>query len=141
MFEFGKVRFRPIEREDLKLLHGWENDFELMMYSRGKPMSFVNMPQLEKQYEDWSKDEKATRFIVELIDSKEVIGIARLEKQDWGNVKSAEIGAYIGKKELWGKGLGRQIYLALLEGIRAMASTSSEHTQPQQKVEALFDWF
>jgi len=78
-------------------------------------MSFVNMPQLEKQYEDWAKDEKATRFVVELIDSKEAIGIARLEKQDWGNVKSAEIGTYIGKKELWGKGLGRQIYLALLE--------------------------
>jgi len=115
MFEFGKLRFRPIEREDLKLLHEWENDFELIMYSRSKPMNFVNMAQLEKQYEEWVKDEKELRFIVELVDSKKAIGIARLRRQDWGNVKTAEVGTYIGKKELWGKGLGRQITVALLE--------------------------
>ncbi|MGD8507004.1 MAG: GNAT family protein [Candidatus Bathyarchaeota archaeon] len=115
MFEFGKLRFRPIEREDLKLLHEWENDFELIMYSRSKPINFVNMAQLEKQYEDWVKDEKELRFIVELVDSKEAIGIARLRREDWGNVKTAEIGTYIGKKELWGKGLGRQITVALME--------------------------
>jgi len=115
MFEFGKLRFRPVEREDLKLLHEWENDFELIMYSRSKPMNFVNMAQLEKQYEEWVKDEKELRFIVELIDSKEAIGIARLRRQDWGGVKTAEVGTYIGKRELWGKGLGRQITVALLE--------------------------
>jgi len=115
MFEFGKLRFRPVEREDLKLLHEWENDFELIMYSRSKPMNFVNMAKLEKQYDEWVKDEKELRFIVELIDSKEAIGIARLRRQDWGNVKTAEVGTYIGKKELWGKGLGRQITVALLE--------------------------
>lgn len=115
MFEFGDVRFRPVEKEDLKLLHEWENDFELIMYSRSKPMNFVNMAQLEKQYEEWVKDEKELRFIVELIDSKEAIGIARLRREDWGNVKTAEIGTYIGKKELWGKGLGQQITVALLE--------------------------
>lgn len=115
MFEFGKLRFRPVEREDLKLLHEWENDFELIMYSRSKPMNFVNMAQLEKQYEEWVKDEKELRFIVELVDSKEAIGIARLRREDWGNVKTAEVGTYIGKKELWGKGLGRQITVALLE--------------------------
>lgn len=115
MFEFGELRFRAIEREDLKLLHEWENDFELIMYSRSKPMNFVNMAQLEKQYEEWVKDEKELRFIVELIDSKEAIGIARLRREDWGNVKTAEVGTYIGKKELWGNGLGRQITVALLE--------------------------
>ena len=115
MFEFGKLRFRPIEREDLKLLHEWENDFELIMYSRSKPMNFVNMTQLEKQYEEWAKDEKQLHFIVELINSKEAIGIARIQRQEWGNVRTADIGTYIGKKELWGKGLGRQITVALLE--------------------------
>jgi diamine N-acetyltransferase len=115
MFEFGKLRFRPVEREDLKLLHEWENDFELIMYSRSKPMNFVNTAQLEKQYDEWVKDEKELRFMVELIDSEEAIGIARLRREEWGNVKTAEVGTYIGKKELWGKGLGRQIIVALLE--------------------------
>jgi len=115
MFEFGNLRFRPIEKEDLKQLHEWENDFELIMYSRSKPMSFVNMAQLEKLYEEWTKDEKELRFIVELTDSKEAIGIAKIRREEWGNVKAAEIGTYIGEKELWGKGLGRQITVALLE--------------------------
>ncbi len=115
MFEFGKLRFRPIEKEDLKTLHQWENDFELIMYSRSYPMSFVNMAQLEKQYEEWAKDEKHLRFIVELVDSQEPIGIARLHQQEWSGVKTADVGTYIGKKELWGKSLGRQITVALLE--------------------------
>jgi RimJ/RimL family protein N-acetyltransferase len=115
MFEFGDIRIRPIEREDLKLLHEWENDFEVIMYSRNMPINFVNMPQLEKRYEEWVKDEREQRFIIELVNSKEAIGIARLEKEDWANVRSADVGTYIGKKELWGKGYGLQITVALLE--------------------------
>lgn len=115
MFEFGNLRFRPTEKEDLRLLHEWENDFELIMYSRSKPMNFVNMAQLEKQYEEWVKDEKSLHLIIELVDSKEAIGIAKLRRGEWGNVKTADIGTYIGKKELWRKGLGRQITVALLE--------------------------
>lgn len=115
MFEFGNIWLRPTEREDLKLLHEWENDFELIMYSRSKPINFVNMAQLERQYEEWVKDEKELHFIVELADSKEVIGIARMRLGEWGNVKSADVGTYIGKKNLQGKGLGRQITVALLE--------------------------
>lgn len=115
MFEFGDIRLRPIEREDLKILHEWENDFEVIMYSRNFPINFVNMPQLEKRYEEWVKEERELHFIVELVGSKEAIGIARLEREDWANVRSADIGTYIGKKELWGKSYGRQITVALLE--------------------------
>lgn len=115
MFEFGSLRFRPVEREDLKLLHGWENDFEVMMFSRSKPLNYASMAQLEKQYEEWMKDEREQRYIMELVDSDEPIGIVRVERQEWGNVKSAALGTYIGKKELWGKGLGSKITVALLE--------------------------
>lgn len=115
MFEFGRVRFRPLERDDLGLLHVWENDSEVIMYSRSRPLNFASLAQLERQFEDWVKDEKELRFIVELVDSKEAIGIARLERQDWGNVKTADVGTYIGKRELWGKGLGREITVGLLE--------------------------
>jgi RimJ/RimL family protein N-acetyltransferase len=115
VFEFGIIRLRPVEREDLKVLHTWENDFELIMYSRSKPINFVNMAQLEKQYEEWVKSERELHFIVELIDSNEAIGIARLERGEWGNVRSAGVGTYIGKKELWDKGIGRYVTVALLE--------------------------
>lgn len=115
MFEFGDVRFRPMEKEDLKILREWENDFELMMYSRNRPVNFANMAQIETRYEEWNKNEKELHFIVELVASKEAIGVARVELWDWSNVKTAEVGTYIGKKELWGKGLGMQITVALLE--------------------------
>ncbi len=115
MFEFGNLRFRPVEKEDLKLLHEWENDFELIMYSRSNPMSFVNMAQLEKKFEEWVKEEKHYHFIVEMGEEKDAIGIARIRLEEWGRVKTGEIGTYIGKKELWGKGVGRRITVALLE--------------------------
>lgn len=115
MFQFGRVLFRPLEKEDLKLLHKWENDAELMMYSRSKPLNFSSMAQLEREFEERLKEEKHLRFIVELVDTKKPIGIARLEQRDWGNVKTGHLGTYISKKKLWRKGLGRQITVALLE--------------------------
>lgn len=139
MFEFGNIRFRSIEREDLKLLHGWENDFEVIMYSRNRPMNSLSMPQLEAQYEQWMKDERENRFILELVDSKEAIGIGRLERHDWANVKTADIGTYIGKKELWGRGLGRQITVALLEmafnqfNVERCEASSVEYNQRAHK--------
>jgi RimJ/RimL family protein N-acetyltransferase len=143
MFEFGDIRLRPVEQEDLKALHEWENDFELIMYSRNLPINFVNMAQLEKRYEEWVKDEREMHFIVELAASKEAIGIARLEREDWGNVKAADIGAYIGKKELWGKSYGRQITVALLEIVfyqlnmdRCAASSVEYNTRAHKVLEA-----
>jgi len=115
MFELGDIRFRPVEKDDLKLLYRWENDFELMMYSRSKPLNFVSMEQLERQYDKWMKENKEIHFIVELIDTNEPIGTAVIRKEEWSNVKNADIGTYIGKKEYWGKGYGKQITVALLE--------------------------
>jgi len=140
MFEFGDLRFRPVEREDLELLHTWENDFEVIMYSRNMPMNFVSMPQIEKRYEEWLKDEKEFHFIIELKSSKEAIGIARLEQEFWGNVKTADVGTYIGKKELWDKGLGKQITVALLEmafnqlNMERCSASSVEYNQRAHKV-------
>jgi RimJ/RimL family protein N-acetyltransferase len=115
MFELGDIRFRPVEKDDLKLLYKWENDFELMMYSRSKPLNFVSMEQLETQYDKWMKENKEIHFIVELVDTDEPIGTAVIRKEEWNNVKNADIGTYIGKKEYWGKGYGKQITVALLE--------------------------
>jgi len=115
VFELGRARLRPMEREDLKAWHEWENDFEVMMYSRSRPLNMVNMAQLEARYDEWAKDENTLHFIVELADSKEAIGIARIEQERWHTVRTAGMGTYIGKKEFWSKGIGKHITLALLE--------------------------
>ncbi len=115
MFQFGKVLLRSREKEDLELVHKWENDSELMMYSRSKPLSFVSMAQLERQFEEKVKDEKNLFMMIELDQFKEPIGFASLEQRDWGNVKTGHLGLCIAKREFWGKGIGRQITVALLE--------------------------
>lgn len=115
MFEFGNLRFRPLEKDDLGLLHVWENDFELMMYSRSKPLNIVSMAQLEKQYEERMKEKNNLYFIMENMESNEPIGFAAIRREEWGNVQAADLGTYIGKKELWEKGFGKKITVALLE--------------------------
>jgi RimJ/RimL family protein N-acetyltransferase len=115
MFEFAGLRFRPLEKDDLKLLHVWENDFELMMYGRSNPLNMVSMTQLEQRYEEWMKKEKNLYFIVENVESNEPIGFASVRTETWGNVPGADVGTYIGKKELWEKGIGKKITVALLE--------------------------
>jgi len=115
MFEFANLRFRPLEKEDLKLLHIWENDLEVMMYSRSKPLNMASMSQLEKQYEERMKEKKNLYFIVENTESNEPIGFATIRREEWGNVQAADLGTYIGKKELWEKGFGKKITVALLE--------------------------
>ncbi len=115
MFEFAALRFRPLEKDDLKLLHVWENDFELMMYSRSNPLNVASMTQLEERYEEWMKKERNFYFIVENMESNESIGFASIRTEVWGNVLGADVGTYIGKKELWEKGFGKKITVALLE--------------------------
>jgi len=115
MFEFAGLRFRPMEKEDLKLLHVWENDFELMMYSRSQPLSVISMVQLEEKYAEMMKNEKNIYLIVENMETSEPIGIATIRRGTWGNIPGADVGTYIGKKELWEKGFGKRITIALLE--------------------------
>jgi len=63
MFELGSIRFRLMEKEDLKQLHEWENDFEVTMYSRNIPMNFLSMSQIEQQYDEWmKKGERASLY-------------------------------------------------------------------------------
>lgn len=69
-------------------MHKWENDSELMMHSRSRPLDFVIMAQLERQSEERLKDERNLFMVVEFANAKEPIGTASLEQRDRGNVKT-----------------------------------------------------
>jgi len=100
----------------------------------------VNTGQLEARLEEWSKDVYSLHFIVELVDSKEPIGIARIEMEPGHTVKTAGVGTYIGKKELWSKGIGKHITLALLEmtfnhlNVERCEASSIEYNRRAHKV-------
>ncbi len=114
MLEFGPIKLRAWEREDLKKVHEWENDFETMLYSRGMPQQVKSYDAVVKYYEKEMEREDRLHYIVELRDSREAIGTAVIRLENWSGVRRGNIGTYI-DKNYWNKGLGKIITLALLE--------------------------
>ena len=114
MLEIGEIRLRAWEKKDLEKVHEWENDFSLMLYSRGKPQNIRTYEDIEEYYEKERKNEKRFHYIVELRESNESIGTAVIRLEDWGQVKSGNLGTYLDKK-YWNLGLGKVITIALLE--------------------------
>lgn len=114
MFEIGRIRLRTFERDDLALMENWENDFKVTLYSRGQPLVFKNRDRLEEEYDDYIEDEDKVRTIVEMRESDKAIGIATYRDRSNGR-RSADIGTYIGEKDFWNRGLGKDITLALCE--------------------------
>ena len=61
-----QVVLRALEREDLKLMHKWLNDEEIMEWARSKPDNTASMESVEKEFEQDVKGENPHRrtFIV-----------------------------------------------------------------------------
>ncbi len=114
MFEIGRLRFRPLIRDDLSFLEKWENSFKVTLYSRGEPLVFKNPEDLEKEFEEYLDNEDKQQFIVEKVEDDKKIGIATYEDNS-NAVKNADIGTYIGEEEEWNKGFGKEITLGLCE--------------------------
>ncbi len=114
MLEIGRIRFRPLKRDDLHLIECWENTPECTLYARGRPLEFKNKDDIEREYEEYLKDAKKHRFIIEMVEDDKVIGFASY-KDSSRQVKNASIGAFIGERDFWNLGLGKEITLALCE--------------------------
>lgn len=114
MFEIGKIRFRPFDREDIPILANWESRHRVTLYSRGRPLVFKNQDELEKEYEENLQDEDKLTLIVELIEDDKGIGVATIKDRS-RKVKNADIGTYIGDENFWNMGLGTNITLGLCE--------------------------
>ncbi len=114
MLEIGRIRLRAFNRDDLHLVECWENFHEGTLYARGQPMVFKNMDEIKKQYEEYLENEDKHRFIIELRENDKAIGFASYEDHS-RDVRNATIGAFIGNKEYWNKGLGKEVTLALCE--------------------------
>ncbi len=114
MLEIGTIRLRAWENKDLEHVYRWENDFETMLYSRGKPENAVSMDTLNERYDEDRKNEKRKQYIVEHIADNKAIGTAVIRLDDWGDVRIGNIGTYL-DKEYWNHGIGKVITLALLD--------------------------
>ncbi len=114
MFEIGPIILRAWERDDLKKVHQWENDFETMLYSRGMPHQVRSYEEVVQRFEEDLKNEKRVHYIVMLKENNEAIGTAVIRLSEWGGVRRGNIGTYLDKR-YWNRGIGKIITLALLE--------------------------
>jgi len=76
MLEFGPIILRALEKEDVKALHKWNNDYIVTLYSRGKPFEFKNMLIMEEEIEKNLKDKKKTFLAIEVKKENRLIGTA-----------------------------------------------------------------
>lgn len=112
MFRIGGIRLRPLERNDLALVHELENDEQGTFYARGMPLNFKTMDEVVQEYEEDLKKNIRRRFVVESEDEKSM-GIASVYDNP-GTMKRAGIGLFL-KKEYWNSGIGKIATLGLLE--------------------------
>src|SRR3990172_4305250 len=113
-----KVVLRSFEREDLKLLHKWQNDEEVMRLARSFPDHTISMMALEAKYDRVLKGEDVAErgYIIEEEAGKRTLGWAVITIHQWSRrFTSADIGLAIGEKDFWQKGYGTEVVELLLK--------------------------
>jgi RimJ/RimL family protein N-acetyltransferase len=112
------VTLRALEREDLKLIHKWQNDEEVMRLARSQPDHAISMEALAAQLEKNLKDEDPTtrRFGIEETSNGKLIGWCSISYNSWAKrYTSADIGLAIGEKDRWQKGYGTEAVSLMLK--------------------------
>ena len=104
------IRFRALEREDLKQLRDWRNAPEI--FSRVREYRYLNMENQEAWFNSLRDDRKTIMFGVDHSLIGSFVGVCGLTGIDWIGRK-AEVSIYIGNKEDRQKGLGLEILNAL----------------------------
>lgn len=107
-----KTVLRPPNKEkDLDLYYKWINDPEVRVFLKAfRPISL----KAEGEWID-SLNSKPTSIVltIETLDGQP-IGVMAMDKIDWKD-RRCVTGSFIGEKELWGQGYGRDAKMALLK--------------------------
>ncbi len=71
-----RILLRALERDDLKLIHKWQNDEEVMRLARSQPDHAISMEALVAEFDNNLKGEDAMtrRFGIEEKSSRKLIG-------------------------------------------------------------------
>ncbi len=114
--EGDHVALGPIIEEDLENFWFWVNDKTVTQYLSDNLFFGVHTRNME---EKWLRNvlEGTKNTLTLAILAKpdyELIGVISLAKIDWVS-RNAELGVFIGNKELWGQGLGTEAIILLLD--------------------------
>jgi len=108
-----RVYLRAFEPDDYKTTIKWRKDDEIWNMVGG-PKYFVSTEYEKKWIEDaiWSKDQ--IKLGICLKETNELIGFGSIININWIN-RSAHCPSMIGEKKYWGKGLGTESRILLLD--------------------------
>ncbi|WP_431799468.1 GNAT family N-acetyltransferase [Halobacillus andaensis] len=109
-FETERIYFRKLEKDDISILHRWQNDTDVYM-NMSDSFDLYSLEDIEKFYDE-IKDGK-NYIIVEKNTNKE-IGRVALPFLDYEQ-RNTEILIMIGEKNYWGKGYGKEAFQIILD--------------------------
>lgn len=107
-----RVNLRPVLRSDIPNLVRWVNNPDVRNYIA------AHLPAMEKNEEDWleklAKDPSSDFVLVIETKDGHAIGVMGVHRINWRD-RICTTGANIGEKEYWGKGLGTEAKMLLLD--------------------------
>ncbi|MCA9914152.1 MAG: GNAT family N-acetyltransferase, partial [Anaerolineae bacterium] len=108
-FDSERLRFRAFNAEvDVPIFQQWWKDPEIMQYQTPNSIRLFQEETTEERFKSWFRDDdSAVGFVMVLKETEEPIGFINL----WGikpKNQNAELGILIGRKDLWGQGLGKE---------------------------------
>ena len=110
MLRGERVVLRAVEPDDLHQLWRWRNDLELFQLVEGDPPTPISVERFEAEFE-----ERLQGPSVELAIDLDGRLIGRCGMFEFDELaRNAKIGVTIGEREVWGKGIGRDVVEVLL---------------------------
>ncbi|WP_345240310.1 GNAT family protein [Pontibacillus salipaludis] len=109
VFETERIRFRKLEKDDMELLHRWQNDTTVHT-NMSTSIDLYSMEDVEKFYERMK--ESRSYIIIEKNGGKEVGSITLVRENN--QQQNAEFLLMIGEKDYWGEGYGKEALLLFL---------------------------
>lgn len=81
MLTVQNVQLRALEKEDLRYVHRWSNNIGIMMYWFEEP--YESYVELEQIFLKHINDHSERRFIIEVLDPHEIVGMVELLEIDY----------------------------------------------------------
>ncbi len=111
MIKGKRITLRAITRDDLPHYLTWLNNSEVIYHL--SPMLPMNLEDETEWYERQRKDETSQQFAIVINDGEQLIGSAGLMDISYRQ-QQAELGIFIGDKNHWNQGYGREAIQLLL---------------------------
>jgi RimJ/RimL family protein N-acetyltransferase len=116
MFALNDVVLRPLEFDDMDNVYNWMSDIEFGLWGGWTPVieAPLSRDAFRAVFEQHLAQAKEDQVMLGIEFEKRLVGFAQLVKIDH-RMRRAGIGIGIGKKNIWGQGIGKTALRILLD--------------------------